>query len=178
MRKHRRNIIIVNNEIDYDKLEETIIKANTKTKTQKVNNSKKEEKTSVFIFFKVLYYIIFNKKNPNGTMTSGLFSSLISFFFNGLAILGLIVFVGGIIAIVNIVKSCIWTPESIVSNISAIFLLIAFLLITIVFSLLFRASANEIAKEKDRDYIVSVFSGVVSFAALIVALVALLKGVG
>ena len=37
---------------------------------------------------------------------------------------------------------------------------------------------HEMAKEKDRDYVVAVFSGIVSFAALIVALVALLKGVG
>ena len=37
---------------------------------------------------------------------------------------------------------------------------------------------NEIDKEKDRNYIVDVFSAIVSFAALIVALVALLKGVG
>ena len=39
-------------------------------------------------------------------------------------------------------------------------------------------SAKEIETEKDRNYIISVFSGIVSFAALIVALVALFKGVG
>ena len=37
---------------------------------------------------------------------------------------------------------------------------------------------KEIETEKDRNYIISVFSGIVSFAALIVALVALFKGVG
>jgi hypothetical protein len=46
------------------------------------------------------------------------------------------------------------------------------------FALLLRASANEFDKEKDRNYIISVFSGIVSFVALIVALVALFKGVG
>jgi hypothetical protein len=39
-------------------------------------------------------------------------------------------------------------------------------------------SAKEIETEKDRNYIISVFSGIVSFAALIVALVALFKEVG
>ena len=38
--------------------------------------------------------------------------------------------------------------------------------------------AKEIETEKDRNYIISVFSGIVSFAALIVALVALFKEVG
>ena len=40
------------------------------------------------------------------------------------------------------------------------------------------AEAMVKAQEKDRNYIISVFSGIVSFAALIVALVALFKGVG
>ena len=37
---------------------------------------------------------------------------------------------------------------------------------------------NKIETEKDRNYIISVFSGIVSFAALIVALVVLFKEVG
>ena len=40
------------------------------------------------------------------------------------------------------------------------------------------AEAMVKAQEKDRNYIISVFSGIVGFAALIVALVALFKGVG
>ena len=56
--------------------------------------------------------------------------------------------------------------------------MVAFVVIVGMFSLIFRAAANEMAKEKDRDYVVAVFSGIVSFAALIIALVALLKGVG
>ena len=39
-------------------------------------------------------------------------------------------------------------------------------------------AAKEIEREKDKNFIVSVFSGIVSFAALIVALVALFKEVG
>jgi hypothetical protein len=46
------------------------------------------------------------------------------------------------------------------------------------YSMLLWKSAKEIEKENDRNYIISVFSGIVSFAALIVALVALFKGVG
>ena len=40
------------------------------------------------------------------------------------------------------------------------------------------AEAMVKAQEKDRNYIISVFSGIVSFAALKVALVALFKEVG
>lgn len=126
----------------------------------------------------MIYYIVFNKKLSNGTMTSGLLGGLIALAFNGLAILGLIILVCGIVAVVNIVKSCVWKQEFVANNLVTISLMVAFAVIVGMFSLIFRAAANEMAKEKDRDYVVAVFSGIVSFAALIVALVALLKGVG
>ena len=178
MRKHRRNITIVNNEINYGKLAEAIVKANTAEKTEDDNESKHKEKLTFCGFFKLIYYIVFNKKQSNGTMTSGLLSGLIALAFNGLALLGLIVFICGIIAIANIVKNCVWTSELIANNVTTISLMVAFIVIVGMFSLIFRAAANEMAKEKNRDYVVAVFSGIVSFAALIVALVALLKGVG
>jgi len=39
-------------------------------------------------------------------------------------------------------------------------------------SVMFRGAANDMKKEKDRNYIVDLFAGVVSFVALIVSLVA------
>ena len=51
-------------------------------------------------------------------------------------------------------------------------------LVLVLYSFLLWKSAKEVETEKDRNYIISVFSGIVSFAALIVALVALFKGVG
>ena len=54
-----------------------------------------------------------------------------------------------------------------------VFLFLSMLLFCILWNIAF-----ELKREKDRNYIISVFSGIVSFAALIVALVALFKGVG
>ena len=176
MRKRRRNITIINNEIDYDKLTKAIVDANVQ-KNVEDNEYKNKEKLTFYGFFKLIYYIVFNKKQSNGTMTSGLLSGLIALAFNGLAILGLIIFVCGIVAVVKIVRSCVWKSEFIANNLATISLVVAFVVIVGMFSLIFRAAANEMAKEKDRDYVVAVFSGIVSFAALVVALVALLKGV-
>lgn len=178
MRKRWRKITIVYNEVNYEKLAEAIVKANTEKNVVEDNETKSKEKLTVWDFFKLIYYIVFNKKQSNGTMTSGLFCVLIALVFNGLAILGMIIFVCGIVAIANIIKSCVWQPELIANNIAMISLMVGFVVIVGVFSLIFRASANEMSREKDRDYVVAVFSGIVSFAALIVALVALLKGVG
>jgi hypothetical protein len=59
-----------------------------------------------------------------------------------------------------------------------VFAFIAVLWISVVFFCILINIAQEIKKEKDRNFIVSVFSGITSVAALIVALVALFKGVG
>ena len=48
--------------------------------------------------------------------------------------------------------------------------------VAVVYSLVLWRAAKEVNTEKDRNYIIALFSGVVSFAALIVALVALVKG--
>ena len=178
MKRCRKKVIIVKNDFDYDKLAKTISAASKVEKECVENEPQEQEKLTFCGFFKLIYYVVFNKKQSNGTMTSGLLSGLIALAFNGLALLGLIVFVCGIVAIANIVKSCAWTSELIANNVATISLMVAFVVIVGMFSLIFRAAANEMAKEKDRNYVVAVFSGIVSFAALIVALVALLKGVG
>ncbi|MBQ6851771.1 MAG: hypothetical protein IJO04_01910 [Oscillospiraceae bacterium] len=48
----------------------------------------------------------------------------------------------------------------------------------IAIAILTGASAKEIDKEKDKNFVVSVFSGIVSLVALVVSLIALIQGVG
>ena len=171
------NIREMNLEIDYDKLAEAIVKAQ---KNEDANNCtcKTKEKKSFKKYIQLIYFIVFNKKQSNGTMTSGLFSLFLSGIFNVLAILGIIVSFFGVISTVSFVAGSEWSRGNIANNISVISWLIATTIVTAAFALVFRASANELSNEQDRNYIISVFSGIVSFAALIVALVALFKGVG
>ena len=139
-------------EIDYDKLAEAIVRAQEKARTG-ANQSKK------FI--------------------SGMFSM------SAFVILRLAASLGAIISLI-IVLSCVemfkvftWTSFELISrNIIQIITQISLVLLSAFYSILLWKSAKEIETEKDRNYIISVFSGIVSFAALIVALVALFKGVG
>ena len=145
MRKRRRNITIVNNEIDYDKLAEAIVKANTISQ-EKYSPSREWMK-----------YI------------------LVPIFW-GIAILS------GILAVAMFISLC--------RNISSVFSsgtlteILVFIFealmtfFTFVFSIFSVITAKEIDKENDRTYVASVFSNIVAIAALVVALVALLKGVG
>ena len=67
---------------------------------------------------------------------------------------------------------------AVIGNVFSIAFVAALFVVLVLYSFLLWKSAKEIETEKDRNYIISVFSGIVSFAALIVALVALFKGVG
>ena len=145
MRKHRRSITIVNNEIDYDKLAEAIVKANTK---------QQEEYSPSREWMKYILIPIFW----------------------GVAI------ISGLLAIAMFVSLCqnataIFKTATITDDIALLFeFLITFF--TAGFCVFSIVTAKEIDKENDRSYVASMFSNIVAIAALVVSLVALLKGVG
>ena len=155
MRKCKCKKIIINNnvnEIDYDKLADAIVKA------QEINE---------------------DKANQKHRFTSGSFAMLITVAFRVFS-----AFVGLLAVLMLVAPVVSWSTlqwnsfTNIVTSIVTIVFCIVFTTVLGVYTILLWKSANEIETEKDRNYIISVFSGIVSFAALIVALVALFKGVG
>ena len=146
------NIGEMNLEIDYDKLAEAIVKA--QEKSENIANRKKK-------------------------FTSGAFATLITFAFYALSIFGWIISVAIPVSIYNMWSAFKW--DSIangVGSVAIIIFMLGLMAVLVLYSILLWKSAKEIETEKDRNYIISVFSGIVSFVALIVALVALFKGVG
>lgn len=146
------NIGEINLEIDYDKLAESIVKAQEKNE---------------------------NEANGKKKFTSGTFALIISLAFRGVAFLGWLIALAMPFAIINTAKSFVWNEVNVVmGNVFGIAFAVALFVVLVLYSFMLWKSAKEIETEKDRNYIISVFSGIVSFAALIVALVALFKGVG
>ena len=145
MRKRRKNITIINNEIDYDKLAEAIVKANAKHQEQYSPSREWMKYILIPIFW-------------------------------GVAI------ISGLLAIAMFVSLCqnataIFKTVTIADDIALLFeFLITFF--TAGFCVFSIVAAKEIDKENDRTYVASMFSNIVAIAALVVALVALLKGVG
>ena len=145
------NIQELNLEIDYDKLAESIVKANSKLDAE-ANKSKK--------------------------FTSGMFSISVFVILRVIALLGWIIAFALLIGSINTFIEMSWNDFSTISgNIFQIIYSITITVLLVLYPLMLWKSAKEIETEKDRNYIISVFSGIVSFAALIVALVALFKGV-
>ena len=161
------NIGELNLEIDYDELADAIVKAQNKSKE---SNTFKEK----IGFWKATWLIIRNKEPQNGNKTAVLLSEVMAYIFNTIALCCLSLFV---LIVVSSFVNFAWSnvPSELITQIVVLASILGLLL---AIALIFRCIANEIRAEKDRNYIVSVFSGLVSFAALIVALVALFKGVG
>ncbi len=172
------NIQEVKIEIDYDKLGETIKKSISQDAEEENIDKSEFKKATLKEWITVIGWIITNKAETKGKMTPVLLSMIIKGFFNFLAvlftILGVLAIVVSIIGIVGLVK----TVELLTINTLYFIGLFSIGISLLSFAFVLKISANEFSKEKDRNYIVSVFSGIVSFAALIVALVALFKGVG
>ena len=168
-----KNIESVNMEIDYDKLAKAIVKAQQEAEQQKeIESQQKENNTkelSLCETLKLIGLVIINKVESNGTMTSGFLGGVMSFVFNVLAILSVVVMVLGGIMGVLVLKEVALTESSCMLNITIVVLTAAFVVIAATIAFIFRCIANEIAKEKDRNYVIAVFSAVVAFAALIVS---------
>lgn len=146
------NIQELNLEIDYDKLAEAIVKAQGKTE---------------------------DEANKNKKFTSGTFATLITFAFYTLSIFGWVIIAAIPFFVYNMRSAFKWdTFANSFDSVATIIFAFVLMAVLVLYSILLWKSAKEFTVEKDRNYIISVFSGIVSFAALIVALVALFKGVG
>ena len=150
-------------EIDYEKLADAIVKAQEKAKEISIVDEV-PKKITLKQKIQILWAIITNKATTNGTLTSSFISMSMSTAFN---ILALLTVAFGV---------CIWFAMPSV-NFMNIEIAGFFTVISLPIALIFRAIANELKKETDRNYIVALFSGLISLVALIIAIIALMKGV-
>lgn len=162
-------------EIDYDKLAEAIAKANNKQnneiiKQEEINLSAKEK---FRILKKGIVQIIKCKNTTENALTTGFFAMIVSFLFRAVALFGVFVFVALMVGLDSTCDKMIWEDWQIILNIFTIATTVLIGIAILLYSLVIWGSATEIENEKDKNYIISVFSGIVTFVALIVALIAL-----
>lgn len=178
---HYHNVFRSTTEIDYDKLAKAIVKAQQEAKEQKEDENQPEEndnkKLTLRENLKLIWLIIRNKVESNGTMTSNLLGGVMSLVFNFLAIFSLIILVIGIVASVIVYQDFTWSWNTASGNVIIIGCCVCFEVVVMVVAFIFRCVANEIGKEKDRNYIISVFSALVAFVALVVTVVDKVKDI-
>ena len=165
----------VNLEIDYKKLAEEIVRAQCKAE-EIIEDRANDECDDTFIGMgKSIWYTIINKKQVHKDVFAQAISKLTCFVFNASAIL---LTIAGLFCM-GLASNSMTDVRN--GQLAEIWNLILFVLTgaaTFITALFMRGMANDIAREKNKNYIIAIFSSVVSFAALLVALVALFKGVG
>ena len=161
------NIQELNLEIDYDKLAEAIRKANDKAKEESTPTTK-------IGFWKAVGKTIVNQEAKNGKRTAILLAEIMNTIFNFMAVIAILFAVSTIIVSVQQLN---WNV-SFWHIITQLLFIGGFVITALAISLIFRAIANEVGAEKDRNYITTLFFGFTSLASLIVSLIMLLKGVG
>ena len=146
-----------------------IIAAQKPANSSKINN----QKTG---FWKAAWGTIKGERQGDGNYTARFMAEILSAGLNLLALMGAITCVVGIVVIIQTAVKMNWNEAEIYTNIAAILCVLVCLIIVVLYSLIFRGAANDIRFEKDRNYIVAVFSGIVSFVALIISIIALYRG--
>lgn len=163
-------------EIDHDKLALAIVKTSNKQNTEiikqeeEINLSAKEK---FRILRKGIVQIITCKNKTESNLTTGFFAILVSILFRAVALFGAFVFVALMVGLYDTCCDMTWVGLQIISNVFTIVTTILIVIAILLYSLVIWGSATEIENEKDKNYIISVFSGIVTFVALIVALIAL-----
>ena len=118
--------------------------------------------------------ILANKETKTGSRTAFLLAEFMSCVFNTIAFLGAILLILFLYAVICILD---WNGNVSQTIVQAVFCFVLFLAMAVL-SLIFRAIANEIRAEKDRNYITTLFFGLVAFVSLIVSCIALFKEAG
>lgn len=182
------NIEKVNIEIDYDKLAESIVKAqDIVNKEQKKateielleEKAKKKEKRKKIGFWETLK--IFYKLHKGEIDTKGeatpmvmpMFTSLMAKIFSTIfELVSILLFIS--VVLFSILEMS-WGLNQILPNIAVLLIVLFVDSILFVISFMMRVVGNDIEKTKDKHYVLSVFSALAGFGALIVSIIALIK---
>ncbi|MBR0481798.1 MAG: hypothetical protein IJJ48_04945, partial [Firmicutes bacterium] len=73
----------------------------------------------------------------------------------------------------NYIASLQWSNDVLLKNIFILFILILVFVIVFLYMVLFLGAANDMENEKDKDYVMNVFTGLVSIAALVISIIAI-----
>lgn len=168
----------MNMEIDYDKLAKAIVKAQEAAKN--MDDSPQRDKVS---FWKALKIAVIESRKSKGRMTAIAFTYLAqiiltTFFMLFITIAGLSgigIFISLYYGAKLLGLSNLGSIANVVVNI--LMAILSFLLMSLsgAFGLALFGAANEIAYEKDRNYVVAILSAIASFSAMVISLVALFR---
>lgn len=164
-------------EIDYDKLAESIAKAQEIVKEKEFQELEEKEKKIGFWkaikIFRKLQKGEIDTKGEATPMVMPMFTSLMAKVFSIIfELISALLFMG--LVLFAIFKMS-WGINQIIPNIAELLMVLFVDIILFVISFIMSVVGNDIEKSKDKHYVLSVFSALAGFGALIVSIIALIK---
>ena len=168
--KRPKEVFIAN--LDYDKLADALVKAQRDLdKRQENDGDSPTFKQTV----KAIGNILKGKRSKDGRYLSAPFSIIVSLLYRTITIAGFLALVLFMVAIITILKATVWQGWAIAKNAFLIIFSILIVVTVALYLLLLWGAANDMEYEQDKNYVVAVFSGMVSAAALVVAIIAIFR---
>lgn len=149
-------------EIDYDKLAQSIVKAQNKAEKDTIKDAVIEAQEEI------------NKKEDSFKHSREFLKVII---FPTLCILTVVGLIGFICSVAYIVEVCKMFSFTELDSYMKLIVTIAIGILSLLFAIFSGLTAKEVNKGNDMGTLSSIFSNMVSFVALIVAIIALMKGV-
>lgn len=176
-------------DIDYDKLAQAVVRAQEEAALRRESEKEEQNKQNIetekafckkYRFPPVRFFVrvwkFLHAEESDGRFTSGWMAILLHMFFSivGVCLGGIAIL--GVPAMVLAGLNMTWGTKQILDNLAALLMVGTFLLLCFVLSLFSFCTAREVKVEKDRGYLASVFSGIVSLVALVISGLALYYG--
>jgi len=174
-KKSNDNATVTNNvtvEIDYEKLADAIVKAQKKAEEKPLEAEERQKMK----FRKAMCMILCNKKDTKDRMTMGLMAIPLELSFKVLAVIGWTACGCVIVAGVKQGIAMFLMQEQLLAQSGRMVFLASVVVLLFLLSLLLWGAANEMGRTNDKNFVAAIFSSLVGFAALILALIALEKG--
>jgi hypothetical protein len=181
--KNKDHKVIIKLDINYEKLADAILTAQKKSSNDNTIESPKEKPS----LFRAIKIILFTNKDTGDRLTVGLLSVPIIVLFKLIAFIGFIIicytmykttkelfFTSVMSKAFRQVFNNNWTEIGII--LKNVFIFIQNLILSFasfLYLVIMWGASNELNKSRDKNFAISLFSGIVSFAALIISLIAL-----
>ncbi|MBQ7872859.1 MAG: hypothetical protein IJ360_02675 [Clostridia bacterium] len=114
--------------------------------------------------------VIMPDENGNSVIMQEFTSLLFAILAWAMAIGSVLLFASSIYVAIAIID---WSIERLIGNIVSLLLIFVLCVLCFVISVIIKVMSNDVKREKDRHYILALFSGIISFVALIISLVSL-----
>ena len=101
------------------------------------------------------------------------FTAWLFAFFAWVLLIATFLFIGATVYVsINAID---WSAEKIFGNIASLFIIGTLAIFCLAVAFILKVMSHDIKREKDRHYVLALFSGMVSFVAMIISLIALFK---